>query len=104
MVNIFENKEKHTFYLISENSSLVECKLSDLEKISKYYNNIFHSENVRTYLKTHGYASAVDNSDLVDRITNIYSEYREEGEYERNVCVENAVAEFADELKTYFKD
>ena len=51
MVNIFENKEKHTFYLISENSSLIECNLEDLEKISKYYNSIFYRKDVCAYIK-----------------------------------------------------
>lgn len=42
MVNIFENKEKHTFYLISENSSLIECKSEDLKKIADFYNSIHY--------------------------------------------------------------
>ncbi len=101
MVNIFENKEKHTFYLISENCSLIECNSEDMKKISDFYNSIHYREDVCIYIKKQAYSSAVTDNKLIDKITKLYAEYREEGNYEWNICLEKAMGKFTEELMKY---
>ena len=103
MVNIFENKEKLTFYLISENCSLVECKLTDLEKISAFYNEIYYRQDVEDYFEESDKYSLdiLDDNELLNEITSAYAKHREEAHHDWNTCLETAISEFSDELMKY---